>query len=169
MLHYIYVTLNQVHTNYYGFCRFTWFTLLWLVVESVGMDTIHAEKGCMEMRDFHMAGLMFLTGHEIKARTHAHVEITHFLTQCIIRTWKALGLQPHNSQAGMMHLIGKCVISIWAWVLAKLHSSANCSSSSTACKSDPPSSSSSGQVSPGDDGLPDPVVLHTQLDFCCGD
>ncbi len=29
--------------------------------------------------------------------------------------------------------------------------------------------SSSGWVSLGDDGLPDPVVLHTQLDFCCGD
>ena len=26
---------------------------------------------------------------------------------------------------------------------------------------------SSGRVSPGDDGLPDLTVLHTQLDFCC--
>ncbi len=55
-------------------------------------DTIHAEKGCAEMRDFCMAALMFFTGHGIKARTHAPAEIVHFPTQCIIRTWKALSL-----------------------------------------------------------------------------
>ena len=49
-------------------------------------DTIHAEKGWVEMCNFHMAALMFLTG--IKARSHVHVEITHFPNRCIIRTWK---------------------------------------------------------------------------------
>ena len=36
-------------------------------------DTMYAEKGCAEMHDFCMAALMFLTGHGIKAKTHAHV------------------------------------------------------------------------------------------------
>ena len=84
---------------------------------SYGQDTIHAEKGCVEMLDFCMAALMFHTGHGTKARTHAHMEITHFQTQCNISTWKALGLQPHASQALMMQLIGKCMISAWIWVL----------------------------------------------------
>ena len=53
-------------------------------------DTIHAEKGCAQMRDFRMAALMFLTGHGIKPRTHAHAKITHFPTWCIIRTSKTL-------------------------------------------------------------------------------
>ena len=66
--------------------------------------TIHAEKGCAEMCDFSMAALMFLAGHGIKAKTHAHVEIAHFPTWCIIGTWKALGLWPHTSQALMMQL-----------------------------------------------------------------
>ena len=57
-----------------------------------------------------MAALMFYTGHEIKARTHAHVKITHFPTWCITSTWKALDLQPRASQALMMHLVGKCAI-----------------------------------------------------------
>ena len=35
-------------------------------------DTIHAERGCVEMCNFCMAALMFLSGHGIKARTHAH-------------------------------------------------------------------------------------------------
>ena len=72
----------------------------------------------MEISDFRMAALMFLTGYGIKASTHA--EIAHFSTLCIIRTWKALGLWPHGSQALMMHLIGKCAISARAWVLAIL-------------------------------------------------
>ena len=60
------------------------------------------------MIDFCMAALMFLTGHEIKARTHTCVKIAHFLTQRSIRTWKSLNLQPHASQALVMYLIGKC-------------------------------------------------------------
>ena len=48
--------------------------------------TIHAEKGCAEMHDFRMTAWMFLTGHEIIARIHVLVEITHFPTWCIIRT-----------------------------------------------------------------------------------
>ena len=52
---------------------------------------ILAEKRCMEMHDFRMAALMFLTGHGIKTKTHTYVEVAHFTTQCIIRTWKALG------------------------------------------------------------------------------
>ena len=38
--------------------------------------------------------------------------------RCIIRTWKAHGLQPCASQALMMHFIGKRAVSAWAWVLA---------------------------------------------------
>ena len=85
---------------------------------SQDQDTIHAENGCAEMRDFCIAALMFLTGHRIEARIHACVAIARFPTQFIIRTWKALGLWSHASQALMMHLVGKGVISTWAWVLA---------------------------------------------------
>ena len=77
------------------------------------------------MHDFCKVALMFLTGHGIKGRTHAHVEIAHFLTWCIIRTWEAqvagwgaFSLWPHTSRALMMHLIGKCVISTQIWDLA---------------------------------------------------
>ena len=70
------------------------------------------------MHNFHMAALMFLTGLGIPARSYALAGIMHFPTQCIIRTWKALGLWPRVFQAWMMHLIGKCMISAWAWVLA---------------------------------------------------
>ncbi len=56
--------------------------------------------------------------HGIKARAYAHAEIAHFPTQCIMRTWKVLGMQPHVSQALMMHLGGKCAISAWAWIFA---------------------------------------------------
>ena len=76
------------------------------------------QKRCTEMCDFCMTALMFLTGHEIKARTHAHVESAHFQMRCLIRTWKAFGLWLHASQALMRHLVGKCVISAWVWVLA---------------------------------------------------
>ncbi len=69
-----------------------------------------------------MAGLKFLIseiiGHGIKARTHAHAEITHFPTQCIISTWKAFGLQPRAFQAPMIHPIQKCAISAWVWIFA---------------------------------------------------
>ena len=54
----------------------------------------------------------------IKARTHALAEMAHFPTQCTVRTWNALSLQPHASQALMKHFIVKCAISEWAWVLA---------------------------------------------------
>ena len=81
-------------------------------------DTVHAEKVCVEMCDFYMAALMFRTGHGIKARTHANAEIVHFPTWCTIRTWRALGLWPRASQARIMHLIGKCQISAWAWFFA---------------------------------------------------
>ncbi len=84
-------------------------------------NTILAEKGCVEKCDFHMAALMFLTGHGIKARMHAHAEIAHFPTRCIIRAWEALGLQRCASQVLMMHLIWKCAISTRAWVLAILN------------------------------------------------
>ena len=73
--------------------------------------TIHAEKGCAEICNFRMAASMFLRGHGIKARTHAHGEIAHFPTWCTIGTWKALSLQPHASQGLMMRLIGKCAFS----------------------------------------------------------
>ncbi len=78
------------------------------------------QKGRAEMRGFCMAALMFLTGHVIKARTHARAEIAHFRTQCNIRNWKALmiSLQPCASQALIMHLVGKYAISTWARVLA---------------------------------------------------
>ena len=38
-------------------------------------DTIHAENRCVQMCDFCMVALMFLTGHGIKAKTHAHGEL----------------------------------------------------------------------------------------------
>ena len=53
-----------------------------------------------------------------KSKNPCPWKITHFPTQCIIRTWKALSLQPHASEALMTHLVGKCVISTWALVLA---------------------------------------------------
>ena len=81
-------------------------------------DTIHAEKGGVEMCDYCIATLMFLTGHGIAARTHAHVEIGHFITRCFIRAWEAWGQRLSASQALMMHFIGKCPISKWAWFLA---------------------------------------------------
>ena len=52
-------------------------------------DTIHVEKGWAEMCDFHMAALVFHTGHGIKARIHAHANIAHFPLSCIIRAWEA--------------------------------------------------------------------------------
>ena len=55
-------------------------------------DTVHAEEGCVEIQDFCMAALMFLTSHGIKVRIHALEEITHVTTLCIIRTWKVLGM-----------------------------------------------------------------------------
>ena len=75
-------------------------------ISSHDQDTIHAEKGCSKRHTFHMTALIFLTGHGIKARTHACVEITYLPTRCIIRTRKALSLQSRASQAMMMHLIG---------------------------------------------------------------
>ena len=83
-------------------------------------DTVHAENGCAEMCHFCMVAFMFLTNDGIKVRALAHAEIIHFPTRCIIRTRKALTLQPHASQALTMHLVGKCMISAWAWVLAIL-------------------------------------------------
>ena len=80
--------------------------------------TMHAEKGCVEMSDFHMVAFMFLTGYGRKARTHAHEEIRHFPTRCIIQIWKALGLWTNASQTLVMHLIGKCATSTLVWVLA---------------------------------------------------
>ena len=41
------------------------------------ISTTYAEKGCVEIRDFHMAVLVVLPGPGIKARTHASVDITH--------------------------------------------------------------------------------------------
>ena len=94
------------------------FSLSFFKILSCDQGTLEPEKGCAEMCNFHMAALMFLTGHWLEARIYACVEITRFSSRCIIRTWKALGLWPHASQALMMHLIGKCAISAWAWCLA---------------------------------------------------
>ena len=80
--------------------------------------TIHAEKWYAILPDFCMAALVFLTGHAIKARTHAHAKIAHFPTRHIIIIWKALVLQPHVSQDLMMHLVMECAISSQAWVLS---------------------------------------------------
>ena len=85
-----------------------------LIILSHDQDTVHAEKGCAEMCDFHVAALMFLTGHQIKARTYVLAEIARFPTPCIIRTWKALSLRSCASEALMMHLRGKCAILAWA-------------------------------------------------------
>ena len=121
--HYRSVT-GWFHTRPYGTGGVVTQTLTWLqllshlfrlgyclevATLSPDQDTIHEEKGCTDMCDFCMAALMFLTGHGMKVRTHAHVEIAHSPTWCIIRTWKALCLQPHASQALLIHLGGKCV------------------------------------------------------------
>ena len=90
------------------------------MILSHDQDTVHAEKGCVEICGFCMAALMFPTDHGIKARTHVRAEIAHFPTQCIITNWKAIGLWPRASQALMMLFIGKCVISAWPWGLAIL-------------------------------------------------
>ena len=92
--------------------------ILLLSILSHDQDTVHAEKGCVEMHDFYMTALMLLTGHGMKAGILAHAEIAHFPTWCITRTWNALGLRPCASQALMMHLVGKCTICRRAWVLA---------------------------------------------------
>ena len=86
-------------------------TVLWWNIHLYPMTNMH---------DFHMAALMFLTGHGIKTRTYVHAEIAHFPTLSVIGTWKVLGLRPHASQVLMMHLIGKCAISAQAWVLAMM-------------------------------------------------
>ena len=62
-------------------------------------DTLYAGKGCVEMHDFHTAAMMYLTGHGIEARTHAHTEIAHFLMQCMTSAWKAPGLQLRAPQS----------------------------------------------------------------------
>ena len=85
-------------------------TLRWSVktcLLSHDQDTIHAENGCAEIHDLYLTALMFLTGHGIRARTHSHVEITHFPTWCTTRTWTALGLRLRASHALMMLLVGK--------------------------------------------------------------
>ena len=51
------------------------------------------------------------------ARTHTHAEIAHFPTRCIIRAKEARSRRPSAFQVLMMHRIGKCAISAWAWVL----------------------------------------------------
>ena len=76
------------------------------------------KRGVQKKGDFCMAASMFLTGHGIKARTHAHAIIVYFPTRCIIRNWNALSLQPRASQGLMMHIVGNSMISAWAWFLA---------------------------------------------------
>ncbi len=67
---------------------------------------------------FHMARLTFLTTHGIKARTHAHVEIAHFPTRCIIRAWEATCFPgsddhdaPHWEMGDFRMGMGSCHIS----------------------------------------------------------
>ncbi len=84
------------------------------------------KKGCVEMCNFHMAAFMFLTGHGIKARTQACVEIAHFPSWCVIRTWKALSLWRCAFQVMMMHLTEKCAVFTWAWVLAIISAWTTC-------------------------------------------
>ncbi len=62
--------------------------------------------------------LMFLTGNGIKTRTHACKEHCTFPNQVNHQNLGALGLRSCASHALMMHLVGKCAISAWAWVLA---------------------------------------------------
>ena len=58
------------------FCFIGRFVKIWTWSHDQG--TNRAGKRCAEMCDLCMYPLMFLTGHGIKARTHAHAEITHF-------------------------------------------------------------------------------------------
>ena len=52
------------------------------------------------------------------ARTHAHVEIAHFPTKCIIMAWEAGVHRPSPFQVLMMHLVVKCALFARAWDLA---------------------------------------------------
>ncbi len=51
------------------------------------------------------------------ARTHAHADMAHFPTRCIIRDWEALGRRLGDFQFVMKHWVGKCAIPAWVWVL----------------------------------------------------
>ena len=115
---------------------FNFFNIIPVSKEPFSYDqgTIHAGKGCAEMRNFHIDALMVLKGDGINVRTHAHAEIAHIPTQYIIKSWKALGLCPCASQAQMMHLVGKSVISAQPWVLAIICNIKR-SSTQNSCKS----------------------------------
>ena len=52
------------------------------------------------------------------ARTHAHVEITHLPTRCIIRAWEAWDCTQVLSRFWWSWEVGKYVMSAWARVLA---------------------------------------------------
>ncbi len=57
-------------------------------------------------------------GYNFIVRTHAHAGITHLSMICIIRAWEAWSRRLSAFQILMMHRVGKCVISAWAWLLA---------------------------------------------------
>ena len=77
-------------------CRIDWFIKSLL---SYDRDRIDAGKGCVGVCNFCIASFMFLLsqiiGCGINVTTHGCTEITCFLTRCIIRVWKTLGLCPH--------------------------------------------------------------------------
>ena len=55
---------------------------------------------------------------QIIAGTHAHAEIAHFPTRCIIKAWETRGHRLSAFRVLMRHWVGKCVIFACAWVLA---------------------------------------------------
>ena len=80
-------------------------------------NTIHAEKGYAEKHNFHMAAFMVFTGHGVKARTHAHAEIAHLPRRCTAGAWEAQVHRLSAFQVLMVHLVGKCAISTWAFAV----------------------------------------------------
>ena len=105
----IYPIANQ--TKWGTICIFLGYVFTFL---SHDQNTIHAERGCVEMCNFCLAGLIFLMigilGHEVKARTHTYAEIMHFPMRCIISAWEAWGRRLSVFEVMMMHQAGKCVI-----------------------------------------------------------
>ena len=76
-------------------------------------DAIHTEKGCVEMMISPWCFVQVMG----KKQEPMPMQKSHIFQLGAPLKWKPLGLLPHAFQALVMHLVGKCVISAWAWVL----------------------------------------------------
>ena len=84
------------------------------------MMNLHSttEYTCIEVQVVYEYGDYIRFQNADITKTHVHAEIAYFPVTCIIRAWKARRCRPRDIQVQMMHLVQKCVISTWAWVLA---------------------------------------------------